>query len=272
MNEENEMPKVLVGCPTYDGKEYVLREYMENITNLDYPNYDVILVDNSERKGGPFFKRLNKYPKGNAKEMFVLKTNRCKTSRESIAKSRNIIKEHFHKGGYDYFMSIEFDLIPPKTIIQELMAEKKPVITAMYEIGYEDKASHLVDAGKYPLIHMAVREGSKTNEQSTIMTVNCPHCDKAVFIKNRTRQLNREEMSKFIDGTVKQVHGCGVGCTLITKEIMEFLRGFRVDTQYNYHDDTFFYLDLWNNHKPVYLHTGYNIKHANSDWQAVKDF
>lgn len=270
----SELPKVLVGCPTYDGKDYVLEEYMENVISLDYPNYDIIIVDNSERKGGPFFKRLKKYEsrKGNAKNVYVISDRRARTSRQTIAKSRNKIREHFLRGDYKYYMSIEFDLIPPKDIITKLMAEKKPVITGMYEIGYDERASHLQEKGKYPLIHMAVRTATKERDEGTKIIVQCPHCNKPVNIKNKTRQLTREELVKFIDGTVKQVHGCGVGCTLMERWVLEAIQGFRVDLEYNYHDDTFFYLDLWNKHIPVYLHTGYNIKHSNSDWQAVKDF
>ena len=34
-------PKVLVGCPTYDGKKYCLKEYAEALKKLTYDNFDV---------------------------------------------------------------------------------------------------------------------------------------------------------------------------------------------------------------------------------------
>ena len=41
-------PKVLVGCPTSFHKEYALKEYADAVKSLDYNNYDILLVDNSQ--------------------------------------------------------------------------------------------------------------------------------------------------------------------------------------------------------------------------------
>ena len=51
-------PKILVGCPTSFHKEYALEQYAESIKALTYPNYDILLVDNS--KDDVYFKRIKK--------------------------------------------------------------------------------------------------------------------------------------------------------------------------------------------------------------------
>ena len=38
-------PKVLVGCPTFSGKEYCLREYADRVKSLSYDNYDVFAFE-----------------------------------------------------------------------------------------------------------------------------------------------------------------------------------------------------------------------------------
>ena len=43
-------PKILVGCPTSDHKEYCLDKYLEGIKALTYPNFDFVLVDNSKEE------------------------------------------------------------------------------------------------------------------------------------------------------------------------------------------------------------------------------
>lgn len=265
-------PKVLVVAPTYDGKIKDFEAYMSLITNLEYPNYDICIADNSENKGGAFFKKLASYAAGNAGKKEILQTRRAKTTRQSIAKSRNQLRDYFLKGDYDFMLSVEFDLLPPKTIIKDLMQYGAPVITAMYEIGYDHKKAHLTEAGKYPLIHLALREVITERKVGAFMDFICPSCKEHLFVNNRTKQLDREEVQHFVDGRVKRVHGCGMGCTLISRKALEAIDGFRVDLQYPYHDDTFFYMDLWNRNVPVYLHTGYNITHNNDDWQAIKDF
>ena len=43
------LPKILICSPTYDGKNYCLKEWMDNVKNLNYPksHYDIYLADNS---------------------------------------------------------------------------------------------------------------------------------------------------------------------------------------------------------------------------------
>ena len=41
-------PKVLVGCPTSFHKEYALKQYADAVKSLNYDNFDVLLVDNSQ--------------------------------------------------------------------------------------------------------------------------------------------------------------------------------------------------------------------------------
>src|SRR3989344_2549800 len=38
-------PRVLVGCPTSDSHAYCLDEYMKVLFSLDYPRYDILIVD-----------------------------------------------------------------------------------------------------------------------------------------------------------------------------------------------------------------------------------
>ena len=42
-------PKVLLCAPYYDGKAYVFKDYLDNLRNINYPNYDVLMMDNSEK-------------------------------------------------------------------------------------------------------------------------------------------------------------------------------------------------------------------------------
>jgi len=41
------IPKVLIACPTSDKKDYCLDDWYENILKTEYPNYTILMVDNS---------------------------------------------------------------------------------------------------------------------------------------------------------------------------------------------------------------------------------
>ena len=44
------MNKILVSCPTADVKDYAFNEWINNVNNFTYNNYDIHVVDNSETR------------------------------------------------------------------------------------------------------------------------------------------------------------------------------------------------------------------------------
>lgn len=274
MSEKNDIPRVLVAIPTYNGKDYIFEEFMKRISEFTYENYDILIVDSSAQKGGPFYKKSIKYMKGNAKKKEVIAMRRSDTGRQTLCKARNIIRKYMLDDDYEYMFHLESDLIPPKNIIEFLMSQDKIIITGMYEIGkigknfYFDvgKPWAFAMSGKFPLIHQTFPKKEKwITKDDKFITKEGVESTSKVFV----RQLNRKEMDLFIDGTIKQVTGCGLGCTLIERQVLEHFK-FRINIKYNFHDDTLFYADLFNARVPVFLHTGLNIRHDNQDWADIK--
>ena len=101
-------PKILVGCPTSHHKAYCLKEYAEAVKSLDYPNYDILLVDNS-----PDEDYINKIKEHG---LSVIKGHYFEGARDRIIASRNILRQKAIDEGYDYFFSLEQDVIPPRDI------------------------------------------------------------------------------------------------------------------------------------------------------------
>ena len=120
-----EQPKVLVGCPTSHHKDYCLDRYVKSVNTLSYPNYDVLIVDNSETD--------EYYNKIKEKGLPVLRLEKYyEHARTRLTKSRNIIREKLLEGDYEYFLSLEQDVIPPRDIIETLLKSKKKVICGVY--------------------------------------------------------------------------------------------------------------------------------------------
>ena len=91
-----------------------------------------------------------------------------------------------------------------------------------------------------------------------------------------TCQLPPETWEEFIDGSVRRIHGCGIGCALIKREVLEQFK-FRIEMlptgtpEFHYHDDTYFYLDCWNarpQHE-VWIDTSRKIRHEAQDWHEI---
>ena len=235
-------PKVLVGIVTYEGKDYIWDKFINNIKSLTYPNFDVMIVDNTKDK--KYYNKLNRRLKDT--DIIIKHVNRGDTSREAQARSLNTIRDYFLENNYDYFMSIESDLIPPRDIIQRLMRHNKLVVGTIYLIGFHYSKTQ----PPRPCL-FSVRK--KKNGSGEMETYNIPN-----------------GFDYFGNGLVK-IHGCGIGCVLIDKSILQKVKfWYHLDPPVK-HSDVLFYMDLHNMGIPVYIDSDLIIPHHNSDWKDVAD-
>lgn len=231
-------PKILVACPTYDGKDYIIDSWVEAIKSIDYPNFEWLIVDNS--KGNSYTRKLRE------KGYRVMHVNRGSNSRDALCNAQNFIKHKVLREGYDYWLSLESDLIPPKDIIWKLLLHSKPVVGCMYYLGSwtDPKIPHPAC-----LFTLDAKEGNMMG----------------------TRMLTPKESDKMLNTGLKQIHGVGLGCTLISKEILKKF-SFWTDKRFdNKHSDVYFFMDLHNKRIPIYVDTNVVVPHFPSDWANVID-
>jgi glycosyltransferase involved in cell wall biosynthesis len=232
------LPKVLVATTIYEGKDYIMDRFYKNICSLDYPNYEILLVDNSE---------TNEYKKQLVQRGYknVVHVARGKHSREGVANALNYIRKYALQNGYDYWLSIECDLIPPKDIIQRLMLHQKTIVGCIYVIGYKDSN------GQPPRPCLF---GLRRRQNGELETFN----------------YNPKEGFAFFGGGVQRIHGCGLGCTLVKAELLRKLEFWYMDDEIK-HSDVYMYMDLHNMGHDVWLDSDIIIPHYNSKWDLVKD-
>lgn len=231
-------PKVLVFSPTYEGKEYCRKQFLEHIGRIDYPNWDFLLIDNS--KSSNYASKLRR------QGIRVSRVPRGANSREALANAQNYARKKALEGNYDFILSIESDLFVPPDVIWRLLVRSKPVVGALYYIG------GLENTPRVPCVF--ITEYDK---------------DKAA---NGTRLINKREHDAFSsEGGLQRVHGMGVGCTLISKRIFENYPFFCDNRFDDKHSDVYFYMMLWNDGVPVYVDYDLVVHHENSDWSLVKD-
>tara|TARA_Y100000034_G_scaffold122269_1_gene167502 strand:+ start:205 stop:1020 length:816 start_codon:yes stop_codon:yes gene_type:complete len=233
-----EQPKVLVACPTYEGKDYCVDEWISHIKDLKYTNYNILLVDNTADNGDHAKWLTDTYG------IEVIHHYRKDTAlNQMMAECNEIIRKRVIDKGYDYLMSIESDVFPPKNIIPYLINKKLDVISGMYRIGF--------GKWKFPLLQIT-EPTSKIHEETGM-------------IEGKVRQLWWDELLNFVDGEIKQIHACGIGCTLIKRRILDIIE-FRTEETSSAHADSYFYMDLWNKNIPVFVDTSILCKHENEDW------
>lgn len=201
-----ENSKVLVASPTYKGMKYCHERFLESLKNLDYENYDILLMDNS--KTDEFYEELKK-----DNEIIVLKDE---TSEEKnilrLVSSRNKILEYALENNYDYVLMMDADVIAPKNILKDLLKHKKDIVSGLYynyfNINREMKIRPVCWRSLTP------EEFEEIKKQVNFPPVVKTHED-------IRRHLTNEEIKK---GECLEVKIPSAGCMLISKKVFEKIR------------------------------------------------
>ena len=165
--------KVLVGCPTSEHKEYCLGEYIKGIRALTYPYVDILLVENS--KDNVYFEKLSKlFP--------TIKGPWNDGARQRIVDSRNILRKKVLNGDYDYFFSLEQDIVPPKDAIERLLSHGKKIISGIY----------------YKPVKMTDKEGRPANPFGIIDNQGKPASEINTSLKHNRLTLHKTHTRKVL--------------------------------------------------------------------------
>jgi len=226
----NTMAKVLIGCPTYKEYEYCLNDYLNGIKNIQHPDYDILLVDNSE--DNTYYNNIKKL------NIPVVKAAYTTDVRERIALSRNVLRKKVLDEGYDYLFSLEQDIIPPPHALTRLLSHNKPIVSGIY-------------FKLYPITVKDKTGGTRTAK--TLLPLIFKFAD------------NPEEMHvcypQEVDGsTFFKIRACGLGCLLIHRSVLEQI-SFRHEPTQGAFDDFLFCTDATAKNLDIYADTSVKCKH-----------
>lgn len=221
-------PKILVGCPTWEGKKYCLKEYVEALRSLTYDNFDVLIVDNSEESS--YSKMID------AMGFKVIRDKWQAKARDRLVSSRNKIREYALENGYDYFLSLEQDVIPEPDVIQNLLCHQKKIVSG---IVY----NNLPVGNKIELMPMAY--------------VEHPVDPTGLWY------LPKQERDK---EQLVELKACSLSCVLIHKDVLEKIK-FRYAEGF---DDMMFSLDSINAGFKIYADTSVVPKHLHGSWEGIE--
>ena len=186
----------------------------------------------------------------------------------------NLGRQLFLDGGYHYMLVLESDLFPEEDCLRRLMSHQKPVVGSYYLLG------HKADTIKYKNTVGMYRRGLINYDTLNVLTKDLVPEVPCLFVLDKTkgnaagigtRILTIQEGVSIFGTGLRMIHGCGLGCTLIRREIVERFPFWTDNTLDNKHHDVYFYLDLHNARIPVFVDTDVLVKHKPSRWDDVKD-
>lgn len=113
-------PRILIGTPTYSGKFYCLDEWVKNLKQIKYPNFDILVLDNS--KNDEYKERIESLG------LKCTKSTYYEDAIESLCEARKTLFKLAINNGYDYLLMLEQDLFPQPDIIDRLLRHGKEVV------------------------------------------------------------------------------------------------------------------------------------------------
>lgn len=234
--ENMALPKILIGSPTSERKDYCFLEWIAHVRQIDYPKYkmDILMVDNTPVNG--YDKYLSGY------DIITRHVNpRNKNSIEFICDSHNVIRDYFLYNNYDYLLHLESDVMIDTQTLRTLLFHSQqndlPVVSASYFHG-EDSDTNM-------LLQRLESHGTPDG------------------IKAGMPYKFRESMN--MCGSFSKIYACGVGAVLIRRDVLEKIN-FRFNAGEFIHPDSFFYEDCFKLNFPVYIDTSLMLNHKSQNW------
>lgn len=244
----NQNPKILIAAPTYNIMEYCEKEFINSIKNLEYSNYDILIVDNSKEED--YFNHLTEtYP-----NIPILRDNSDEQKNMlRLISSRNKILEYAIKNNYDYILMLDSDVIPQKNAIQELLKCNKDLVSGLYY-------NYFIVDGKTKWLPVAWTSLTEKEFEKIKQKVQLPS-----FIKSKEdlkAHLTEEEVNS---GKLIEVVIPAPGCMLISRNVFERIKYGLLDTQdmnnIKTGDDIYFCLEARKHRFKAYCNTRIKCEH-----------
>ncbi|PIN86174.1 hypothetical protein COV19_06160 [Candidatus Woesearchaeota archaeon CG10_big_fil_rev_8_21_14_0_10_44_13] len=252
--------KVLIGSPTFEGKEYCLERYATRVKELSYGDYDILLVDNS--KTDAYSRKIM------VLGIDVVRAGRKDRARETIADSRNILRQRFLDGKYDYLLSLEQDVIPPVNIIEVLLEDKKDIVGGLYFNFFKDNygisqikplAYMSVSKEEFEVLKGVKFKGTAIQEKILSGKITGPE------------QIHSQlSMDHVREPKLMEVLFTGLGCMLISRKVLEKVRFSWADDSF---DDAKFAEDARKEGFRVFVDTKVRCEHLvnmEKSWKGIE--
>lgn len=202
----NKCPKVLIAAPQHSSKAYCFEDWYMNVKQFTYPNADILLVDNSDTD--EFFNYMKQF------DLILHRIDvRGKTTLERMTESHNVCRQYALDNNYDYLLHLETDVFPQFDVIDNFLCHGKGIIGATYSIlsGAERELC---------IRHFRYDKGLNTFD----LYAHGFH-------------------TTWLGQGVQKVGNCGLGCTLIRRDILSKIK-FRYVVGEETHPDTWLAHDL----------------------------
>lgn len=221
------MPNVFVGIVVADVKMYCIPQFIAALKKLSYPkkHLKIMFCDNSSDDTYENFVRSIEEA-----DFEVAHVQRAPYTRQALVDSRNYLLNYFkeHKE-YDYFFSLECDVIPPVDVIERLIADDKDIVSGVYLNGK---------------VYQGVQPQADGNKHDTHTWIPMSWFWPDETAKEITVLRPMSVLEDMVPSRLFRVQSTGLGCLMIKREALNNFPGFRYERENVACDDMYFCIDI----------------------------
>lgn len=121
-------PKVLIGIITYLGQKYCFFDFINALKKQDYPNFDILFIDNSD--SDEYFDFLKE------QKIDVVRNKVLGGRFEKIVSSRKLLRKLFlERKEYNYLFMVDSDIVLEKDALTKLVNINKDLVSGVYIVA-----------------------------------------------------------------------------------------------------------------------------------------
>ena len=196
---------VIVGASASKYNKDTFDQFLEKVNSFSYKQNKLVLIDSSE--GNHYYRQLLKMG------VLAIKVKpKTKSTVQQQHECHEMIRERFIKSNAEHLLLLDDTSMPPRDVIERLMFHRKDIVSGCTFITEDNK--------------------SRLRIMETEEAINTYH----------TFERDTKSGYDFIDGKLKKIFNGGLGCTLISREVMKKI-AFRYDTKNKFSIDDYFATD-----------------------------
>ena len=266
MKKEGLAPKVLIAAPVSSRHGHIIDEWLKHLDSLDYPNFDVCLIDNSQDKKKYFKELKSKKVKGKNIIVFHHKwTYKEHHPLQMLSHVREKIRLYSIEKKYDYVLWLDDDIFIPKNGIQRLLSYNKDCVGFYVHVFQKPFRSPCVlksgeiimgkgleyysfsEINEYKKFVKKFKENNLTNPEKNLVSFIIKDLSKPYLIK---------------------CYSTGVGCLMIKRKVLEEVP-FRTHPTFLMGEDIWYYNECNDKNFEFWCDLDVIAVHKNLNWTMI---
>ena len=262
----NLIPRVLIGAPTSDRHRHLLKKWTKHVGNLNYPNFDLCLVDTSDNE--EYTKKIKEI-KIKGKEIITWRhkwdKKKAPFAIHMLAHVREEIRQYFLNNNYDYMLWLDDDVFLPENGIQRLLSYNKDCVGFYVHVYPKGLRKPCVFKSGEIVMGKGLEYYTFDEIKQYKRFVDRYKVDKLTDSEKRLIPFLIKDLSK---PYLFKPYALNMGLLMVSRKVMENVP-FRTHLNFIYGEDLWWFAEATDKKYEFWCDSSLRCKHENTSWNQI---